>query len=96
MSQIVEGGIYKFVGGRFVEVVHVPEPAAPPTVPANRLIPVPEWNDFHPWPTERALRHYIFDRATNGFDACIVRRGRRVLIDEAKFFEWAKAQEKAS
>ena len=26
---------------------------------------------------------------TNGFKHCVVRCGRRVLIDESKFFEWA-------
>nr|WP_320114246.1 hypothetical protein [uncultured Desulfuromonas sp.] len=56
----------------------------------NNLIPVTKWNDFHTWPPIGGLRHLIFYEKTNGFSHCIVRVGRRVLIDEEKFFEWAK------
>ena len=55
----------------------------------TRLIPVPDWNDYHPWPPTAGLRHLIFNADKNGFDSVIVRIGRRVLIDEAAFFEWA-------
>jgi hypothetical protein len=34
----------------------------------------------------------VFYAATNGFDKVIRRIGRRVLIDEAAFFEWANSQ----
>ena len=54
-----------------------------------RLIPVTKWNDYHPWPPIGGLRHLIFFEKTNGFKHCVVRCGRRVLIDERKFFEWA-------
>jgi hypothetical protein len=56
----------------------------------NRLIPVKEWPQEHPWPPEGGLRHLIFHSTKNGFDQVIVRCGRRVLIDEAAFFEWAR------
>ena len=59
----------------------------------HRLIPVTQWNDYHPWPPIGGLRHLIFFENTNGFAHCIVRVGRRVLIDEEKFFEWAENQE---
>lgn len=55
----------------------------------SRLIPVPRWNDYHVWPPIGGLRHLIFNEATNGFSECVVRVGRRVLIDEEKFFAWA-------
>ena len=55
----------------------------------TRLIPVPDWNDYHPWPPPGGLRHLIFNSKTNGFDSVIVRIGRRVLIDQTAFFEWA-------
>jgi len=32
----------------------------------------------------------------NGLDCAIVRLGRRVLIDEAKFFQWIEAQRGAA
>ena len=58
----------------------------------RRLIPVNKWPDHHPWPTVPGLRWMIFNAKTNGFDAVIRRVGRRVLIDEAAFFEWVEAQ----
>ena len=57
-----------------------------------QLIPVTQWNDRHPWPPAGGLRHLIFFAETNGFNKVIRRIGRRVLIDEAAFFEWANAQ----
>ncbi len=58
----------------------------------KRLIPVTKWNDFHSWPPIGGLRHLIFYEKTNGFSHCILRIGRRVLIDENKFFEWTENQ----
>jgi hypothetical protein len=58
----------------------------------NRLIPVPKWNTYHEWPPQGGLRHLIFYAKTNGFDRVIKRVGRRVLIDEAAFFEWVDRQ----
>ena len=60
------------------------------TTQNKRLIPVTKWNDFHTWPPVGGLRHLIFYEHTNGFNHCVVRVGRRVLIDEDKFFEWTE------
>ena len=54
----------------------------------TRLIPVPKWNDYHPWPPPAGLRHLIFNADKNGFKTVIVRIGRRVLIDESEWFKW--------
>ena len=56
----------------------------------KRLIPVKDWVKYHLWPPIGGLRHLIFNARTNGFDRVIRRGGRRVLIDEAAFFEWTK------
>lgn len=61
---------------------------------ATQLIPVSQWKEYHPWPPEGGLRHLIFHEKTNGFSAVIRRVGRRVLIDEAAFFEWVKENDK--
>lgn len=58
------------------------------TLTASRLIPVPKWNDYHIHPPQGGLRALIFNAEKNGFKKCIKRIGRRVLIDEAAFFEW--------
>lgn len=60
-----------------------------PHTQRTRLIPVTKWNDHHVWPPIGGLRHLIFHEDTNGFSECVVRIGRRVLIDEQKFFAWA-------
>jgi hypothetical protein len=54
----------------------------------TRLIPVPDWPNLHPWPSVAGLRHLIFHAERNGFSRVIKRAGRRVLIDEAAFFDW--------
>ncbi len=54
----------------------------------RKLIPVTKWNEHHPWPPIGGLRYLIFHSETNGFCHCIRRVGRKVLIDETRFFEW--------
>ena len=56
----------------------------------TRLIPVTDWNSYHPWPPLGGLRHLVFNGASNGFDAVVRRCGRRVLIDEHAFFDWVR------
>ena len=58
----------------------------------SRLIPVTDWPKFHTWPPVGGLRHLIFNAETNGFAPAIKRVGRRVLIDEARFFEIVESQ----
>jgi hypothetical protein len=61
---------------------------------STRLIPVTQWNEHHQWPSQSGLRYWIFNAKTNGFDSVIRRVGRRLLIDEAAFFEWVNTQQK--
>lgn len=37
-----------------------------------------------------ALRNMMFNRANNGFARCVVRIGKRVLIDEAEFIAFMR------
>ena len=60
----------------------------------RRLIPVTEWNKYHPWPPVGGLRHLIFYAKKNGFGRALRRSGRRVLIDEAEFFHWLDQQQR--
>jgi hypothetical protein len=64
--------------------------------PSHRLIPVTKWNDHHEWPPQGGLRHLIFNAKTNGFDRVVKRAGRRVLLDEAAFFQWVESQSKVA
>jgi hypothetical protein len=66
----------------------------PPTIRGVRkLIPIAQWPDHHAWPSVAGLRWMIFNKDKNGFTKAIVRSGRRVLIDEEKFFEWLDGQQ---
>lgn len=42
--------------------------------------------------SEASLRWHVFHARTNGLDCAIVRLGRRVLVDEAKFREWVASR----
>jgi hypothetical protein len=48
----------------------------------------------HPAFTTGGIRHCIFNENSNGLakSGAIVRIGRKVLIDEGKFFAWVEAQ----
>lgn len=45
----------------------------------------------HPAFTVGGMRHLLFFNPEGMREACIVRFGRRVLIDEAAFFAWLRA-----
>jgi hypothetical protein len=60
--------------------------------PSTRLIPVPDWNEYHSWPPQGGLRHLIFNMETNGFKPVFKRVGRCILVDESAFFAVVDAQ----
>lgn len=64
------------------------------TITNRRLITVAAWPQYHSWPSVSALRNIIFFSKENGFEKCLRRIGRRVLIDESEFFTWVDNQEK--
>ncbi len=66
-----------------------------PAYKNTRLIPATKWNEYHQWPPLGGLRHLIFNEYTNGFHKVIRRCGRRVLIDEAAFFQWVEEHNQA-
>ncbi len=64
------------------------------TQPYTRIIPLTKWNDYHPWPTTSSLRRMLRNSEKTGFDRVVIHIGKRLLIDERKFFEWVNAQQK--
>jgi hypothetical protein len=58
------------------------------------LLTVKQFSEKHPAFTQGSIRALIFTEESNGLAkaGAIVRIGRRVLVDEEKFFGWAKAQ----
>lgn len=67
---------------------------------STRFIPLSDWAKHHPWPTPGAFRVQICkaEKAVQAHGSlredsilsCVVRIGRRVLIDEQKFIAWVR------
>jgi len=55
---------------------------------------VNQFCERHPAFKLGGVRHNIFHEKTNGLaeSGAIVRNGRRILINEEKFFDWLEAQ----
>lgn len=55
---------------------------------------VQQFHERHPAFAVGGLRHQIFNEGANGLkeSGAIVRNGRRVLINEPKYFAWLEAQ----
>ena len=56
----------------------------------SKLIPISDWNEYHDYPTSESLYQKWHKREQNGFDYCAFKDGRRVIIDEDKYFEWVQ------
>lgn len=55
---------------------------------ARRFATVNQTSQIYPAFTVSSLRYLIFNRKTNGFDKCIYRVGRKILIDVDLFEAW--------
>ncbi len=61
----------------------------------TRYIPVSKFDEYHPWPSPRAIRNRIHaaQRGTDpAFLNCIKWVGGRVLVDEQAFIAWLEGQ----
>lgn len=61
----------------------------------SKLIALSQWDKYYDYPTVSALRQYYFKREENGFSEVVEYGGNnngRILIDEAKLFEWIKSR----
>lgn len=62
------------------------------------LLTIKQFSGKHPAFPEGGLRFRIFNADKNGMAEAgvIVRNGRRVLLNEDRFFEWLEAQNKSA
>jgi hypothetical protein len=67
-----------------------PASAETSPIPVRRAIPISDWPKYHPWPTVSGLRNLVFNADSNGLADAVIRVGRRVLIDESSFWDWAR------
>ena len=58
--------------------------------PLRRLLSVRQLSKLYSWPLG-GLRNLVFKAESNGLASAIVRVGRKVLIDEARFNLWIDA-----
>ena len=65
------------------------------TNPNRILLTVKQFAERNPFNTESGLRFQIFNRQGNGLEAsgALVRLGRKILIDEKKYFGWIDDQQ---
>jgi hypothetical protein len=59
----------------------------------DSVVSVKLFSERHPSFPQGGLRHLIFNADQNGLakSGAIIRVGRKVLLDEDKFFEWVKS-----
>jgi len=60
----------------------------------NNIYTFKQFLERHSFLTYGGLRWRIFHAEENGLDSfgAIIRDGRKILIDETKYFEWLNAQ----
>ena len=60
------------------------------------LLTVPQFCANHSFISQSGLRFQIFNADNNGLSSlgAIVRMGRKVLIDESRYFEWVESLRK--
>ncbi len=63
--------------------------AEPTSIPT--LLSVNQFLAKHSWATAAWLRAALFRRDTNGLNRAVVQAGRKILLDERKFFSWLEA-----
>jgi hypothetical protein len=59
----------------------------------KRLSPVKKMPEYYPGAvSESSIRWWIFNSKTNGFESCVRRLGRKILIDLDAFEAWIDKQ----
>lgn len=61
----------------------------------HHLLTVKQFCTEYPWPSESAMRSYIFRANDLGMQKAFIRVGRRVLVNVNKFFELVQREEKS-
>jgi hypothetical protein len=74
--------------GRDASTILPREDAAP-----RPLFSVTQFCARHPGFPVGGVRWLLFHRETNGLNCAVVKLGRKLLLDENKFFEWVESQQ---
>lgn len=58
----------------------------------NQMLTIKQFAEKNPWPNETTMRNLFYKRRENGLEQAFVRIGRRIIVDEGKFFELIRAK----
>ena len=56
----------------------------------NTPITIKLFCKIYPWPSESAMRSYIFRRKAYGIESCFLKFGKRILVYPETFFKMIK------
>jgi hypothetical protein len=63
-----------------------------PSINVDDFVTIRQLTTSNPAFTEGGIRALIFRSKSNGFDRCIRRIGRKILISKSAFSQWIEAQ----
>ncbi len=63
-----------------------------PTISVDDYVTIRQLTTSNPAFTEGGIRALIFRADSNGFNRCIRRIGRKILISKSAFYHWIEAQ----
>lgn len=60
------------------------------TDPCPVLLTIKDFVKKHRWAREATLRNLVARERVNGFQSCVYRLGRKILLDESRVFEFLR------
>ena len=72
--------------------MHIQNKSTQPVVNVDDYITIRQLATRYPAFTEGGIRALIFRAKSNGFDSCIRRIGRKILISKSAFSQWIETQ----
>ena len=72
--------------------MHIYNQPTQPSISVDDYVTIRQLTTSNPAFTEGGVRALIFRAKSNGFDSCIRRIGRKILISKSAFSHWIEAQ----
>jgi len=72
--------------------MHIHNQSTQPSISVDDYITIRQLTTSNPAFTEGGIRALIFRADDNGFNSCIRRIGRKILISKSAFSHWIEAQ----
>jgi len=72
--------------------MHIHNQSTQPSISVDDYVTIRQLTTSNPAFTEGGIRALIFRAERNGFNSCIRRIGRKILISKSAFSRWIEAQ----